>query len=68
VADEICLETRILTTADIFDALTAERPYRAALPISRAFAIMSEDIGTAIDARCLAALQQALARLETAAA
>src|SRR5207342_2570175 len=30
--DQICLETRIITTADIFDALTADRPYRAAMP------------------------------------
>ena len=26
------IETRILTVADVFDALTAERPYRAAMP------------------------------------
>src|SRR4029079_1971211 len=32
VGDEIALETRIISTADVFDALTAERPYRAALP------------------------------------
>ena len=33
-ADQITLETRIITTADIFDALSAERPYRAAMPIA----------------------------------
>ncbi len=32
---DICIETRILTAADIFDALTAERPYRAAMSVSR---------------------------------
>ena len=32
--DEIDLETRIVTVADIFDALSADRPYRAAMPHS----------------------------------
>jgi HD-GYP domain-containing protein (c-di-GMP phosphodiesterase class II) len=47
--DQIRLETRIITTADIFDALTADRPYRAAMPITKALAIMAELIGTQID-------------------
>jgi putative nucleotidyltransferase with HDIG domain len=62
--DEICLETRIITTADIFDALTAERPYRAAMPITKALAIMSEMVGTQIDANCFAALTRALGRID----
>lgn len=61
--DEICRETRIITTADIFDALTAERPYRAAMPISKALRIMSGDVGSAIDADCFAALERAIAKL-----
>lgn len=67
-ADEIGLETRIVTTADIFDALTAERPYRAAMPVSRAFSIMDADIGTAIDGTCLDALKRAMSAAEAAAA
>ncbi|MDP3439029.1 MAG: HD domain-containing phosphohydrolase, partial [Azonexus sp.] len=63
MADEICLETRIITTADIFDAITAERPYRGAIPISRTLEMMAENVGTAIDDRCFAALKLALARL-----
>ena len=62
---DITLETRIVTTADFFDALTADRPYRAAMPVSRALAIMDEAVGTAIDPTCLAALKQALARVES---
>ncbi len=62
--DRIALETRIITVADIFDALTAERPYRAAMPISKAFAIMADDVGTAIDGDCFAALQRAVAQLD----
>jgi HD-GYP domain-containing protein (c-di-GMP phosphodiesterase class II) len=59
-----CLETRIITTADIFDALTAERPYRAAMPITKALTIMSEMVGTQIDADCFAALTRALSRVD----
>ena len=62
---EIPLETRILTTADIFDALTAERPYRGPMPIPKALGIMEGDLGSAIDPDCLAALVRSLARIET---
>ena len=62
-AKDICLETRIITTADIFDAITAERPYRGAVPIPKTLEIMAENVGTAIDAKCFEALKQALARL-----
>ena len=57
-AAEISLETRIITTADIFDAITAERPYRGAVPVDKTLAIMREEVDKAIDARCLAALEQ----------
>jgi HD-GYP domain-containing protein (c-di-GMP phosphodiesterase class II) len=66
--DEISLETRIITCADIFDALTAERPYRGAMPVSKALEILRGDVGTAIDGGCFAALEGALAKLERAAA
>ncbi|MDP1522530.1 HD-GYP domain-containing protein [Methylotenera sp.] len=49
---DIAIETRIITTADIFDAITAERPYRGAIPVDKTLVIMSETVGTAIDARC----------------
>jgi HD-GYP domain-containing protein (c-di-GMP phosphodiesterase class II) len=62
--NQIVLETRIITTADIFDALTADRPYRAAMPVTRAMAVMSDMIGTAIDAGCFDALRKALGRVE----
>ncbi|MFA9274109.1 MAG: HD-GYP domain-containing protein [Candidatus Aquirickettsiella gammari] len=63
-ADQICLETRIITTADIFDAITAERPYRGATPIPRTLEIMAENLHTAIDERCFEALKLAIAKLE----
>jgi HD-GYP domain-containing protein (c-di-GMP phosphodiesterase class II) len=66
--EQISFETRIITTADIFDALTAERPYRAAMPIETALATMTEMVGTAIDPDCFAALRQAVRNLSPALA
>jgi len=61
--DEIALETRIITTADIFDALTAERPYRKAIPIPVALQMMDKTEGEAIDPDCLGALKHSLQNL-----
>ena len=62
-ARHIRLETRIVTTADIYDALTADRPWRCALAPEAALALMREAVGSAIDADCHAALIQAVDRL-----
>jgi HD-GYP domain-containing protein (c-di-GMP phosphodiesterase class II) len=67
-AEQISLEIRIVTTADIFDALTAERPYRAAMPVDKALSIMTEMVGTALDPRCFDALKRAIRRVEPAIA
>ena len=43
-ADAIPLQTRIMTVADIFDALTAsDRPYKRAVPVERALAILGDE-------------------------
>ena len=62
-ADEINIETRIITTADIFDAITAERPYRGAIPVPKALEMMAQTVGTALDPECFAALKRAIDRL-----
>lgn len=41
--------TRIITVADVFEALTAIRHYRTAMPIEQAFAILEEGLGTKFD-------------------
>lgn len=64
IAGEIDRDTRIVTTADIFDALTADRPYRKAMPASEAFALMQADLHKAIDPDCFAALRRGFARLQ----
>ena len=68
IGDEICLEARILTVADVFDALSAERPYRAAMPVSEALAVLDEETGTAFDGDCVVALKAGLNRLAKSAA
>jgi putative nucleotidyltransferase with HDIG domain len=62
--DAICMDTRIISTADVFDALTADRPYRAAMPVSKALAILHEGAGAAHDPTCIAALERAIARAD----
>ena len=60
-ATMIALETRIITVADFFDALTADRPYRTALSVEQALEIMADEVGSAIDAGCFAALRSVVA-------
>jgi HD-GYP domain-containing protein (c-di-GMP phosphodiesterase class II) len=44
-APAIAVETRMMTIADIFDALTAsDRPYKKALPIERALDILADEV------------------------
>lgn len=64
--DQIPMITRILTVADIYEALTAKRPYRDQMPEEKVRAIMTGDIGTAIDADCLNGLHAWQQRQDTA--
>ena len=59
--DAISLETRIITTADIFDAISAQRPYRDAVPIAQTLEIMAATVGAALDPLCFDALRQVVA-------
>jgi HD-GYP domain-containing protein (c-di-GMP phosphodiesterase class II) len=44
-APAIAVETRMMTIADIFDALTAsDRPYKKALPVERALDILADEV------------------------
>jgi len=49
---QITLDTRIITTADIFDAITADRPYRGPIPVPETLKIMHKAVGTQIEPRC----------------
>jgi HD-GYP domain-containing protein (c-di-GMP phosphodiesterase class II) len=59
-AEAITLETRIITAADIFDAISADRPYRAAVPVPETLATMAGMVGTAIDPLCFDALRHVI--------
>jgi len=67
-AEEIRIETRIITTADIFDAITAARPYRGAIPIPQALEMMRKTVGSALDPECFDALVRAVEQLPFARA
>ena len=62
-APDIPSETRLITCADIFDAITAERPYRGAIPVPKALDMMAETVGTAIDPVCFEVLKSTIDRL-----
>lgn len=47
--EQIPLAGRIVAIADVFDALTSDRPYKARLPLERALEIMREGRGTHFD-------------------
>ncbi|HVX88237.1 MAG TPA: HD domain-containing phosphohydrolase [Gemmatimonadales bacterium] len=45
--DRIPIQTRMMTISDIFDALTAsDRPYKRALPLTRALDIIADEVKT----------------------
>ena len=58
-------ETMIVSVADVFDALTADRPYRAAMPVETALGIMRKDTGTAFHPDFAAALERAIVAIES---
>ena len=55
--EQLPLLSRILTVADMYDALSGDRPYRARLTTDQVFDILRKDAPHAIDATCLDALE-----------
>ena len=58
--EDIPLEARIVAVADVFDALTSNRPYRIARPEEEALTIMDSAAGAHFDPRVYAAFTQSL--------
>jgi HD-GYP domain-containing protein (c-di-GMP phosphodiesterase class II) len=56
-APDLDLDMRVLAVADVYDALSAERPYRGALPTEKVFEILDRDAGMKLDADCVEALK-----------
>jgi len=63
-AQDLTMDTRIITACDIFDAITAERPYRRAIPVQEAFRIMGRMSGTAVDETCYEALVESVREID----
>lgn len=55
-------ETRILSVADVFDALTDDRPYRKAMPFEKAASILNDMAGPALDPECVGAFLQCIGK------
>lgn len=58
--EAIPLVGRIAAVADVFDALTTERPYKAAWSVDRALDYLSDRAGSEFDPACVAALLASL--------
>jgi ribonuclease P protein subunit RPR2 len=53
--DTIPMQVRILSVADVFDALTSDRPYRDAMPPAEAMEQIMSEAGTQFDPAVVAA-------------
>jgi putative nucleotidyltransferase with HDIG domain len=60
-AFDLSRPARVLAVADIYEALTAERPYRAAMPAETALAIVRSERGTGLCPAAVDALERAVA-------
>jgi HD-GYP domain-containing protein (c-di-GMP phosphodiesterase class II) len=59
-ASDLSMPMRVLAVADVYEALTAERPYRPARSVPEALTIMSKDVPHRLDQEAFDALQQSL--------
>ncbi|MBL8871518.1 MAG: HD domain-containing protein, partial [Planctomycetaceae bacterium] len=57
-SSQLPLEARVLMVADIFEALTAARPYRDGMPQEKVLSILAKDRGTAVCAEAYSGLLQ----------
>lgn len=57
---QLSLESRIVAVADVYGALSEDRPYRAGLSLNTIAAIMKKDVPGKLDARCFEALMDGL--------
>ena len=60
--DQIPRGGRVLAVADMYEALTADRPYRPAMPEETALAILEKERAVGLDPDCLDALLATLGR------
>jgi HD-GYP domain-containing protein (c-di-GMP phosphodiesterase class II) len=58
--DRIPLAARIISVADVFDALVSDRPYKAALPLEEVFAVLEKGCGKDWDVNVIEALHDSV--------
>jgi putative nucleotidyltransferase with HDIG domain len=56
--DQLPWTARVLAVADVFEAMSANRPYRKAMQQDNVYDILNAETGQAFDADCVAALQR----------
>ena len=61
-AGDLPVSARALAVADVFEALTADRPYRGPMDPDEALAICRRDAGRHLDPACVDALAAAIGR------
>ncbi len=66
--EQIPLAARIVAVADVFDALTSERPYKAAMPFDLAVEAIQAESGRHFDPACVAAFCSRLDEIRAARA
>lgn len=63
--EDLGIESRVMTVADVFDALTSDRPYRKGLDPDTAISTLWSEAETAFDPVCIEALSAHLGRSQT---
>ena len=63
-SDAISLESRILTVADVFEAITAHRPYRPSLGSEAALSELRSNVGTKYDKDVVSVLEHLLVQAD----
>jgi putative two-component system response regulator len=58
--EEIPIEARLTTIADVYDALSSVRPYKPAFPEEKVLSIMREGVGTQFDPTVFDAFERSL--------
>ncbi len=63
--EDIPLGARILSAVDCFDALASDRPYRKAMSLEKAMAVVKSSAGTQFDPAIVAILEQRITTIES---
>lgn len=62
--EEIPLSARVMSVADVFDALCSRRIYKPPFPIEESLKIIEEGKGTQFDPKCVEVFFESLSEIE----